>query len=42
LVELGSGVFGIQPGVAHFAHLGGMAAGIVLMMLWRSRSGVRS
>ena len=35
LVELASGVFGIQPGVAHFAHLGGMAAGFLTMMMWR-------
>ena len=35
LVELGSGVYGIQPGVAHFAHLGGMAAGLIMMMAWR-------
>jgi len=35
LVELGSGVYGIQPGVAHFAHLGGMAAGFAMMMAWR-------
>jgi membrane associated rhomboid family serine protease len=37
LVELGSGVFSIQPGVAHFAHLGGMATGFVMMMVWRFR-----
>jgi membrane associated rhomboid family serine protease len=35
LVELGSGVSGIQPGVAHFAHLGGMAAGLIMMLIWR-------
>jgi membrane associated rhomboid family serine protease len=35
LMELGMGVFGTQQGVAHFAHLGGMAAGYVLIRVWR-------
>jgi membrane associated rhomboid family serine protease len=34
-MELMLGVFGTQQGVAHFAHLGGMAAGYVLIMYWR-------
>ena len=34
-IELYSGVTGTQSGVAHFAHLGGMAGGFVLLMLWR-------
>lgn len=35
LLELYFGISGNQPGVAHFAHLGGMLAGIVLIMYWR-------
>lgn len=35
--ELFSGVLGFQPGVAHFAHLGGMLAGIVLILYWRGQ-----
>ena len=36
-IELFLGVTGIQPGVAHFAHLGGMVAGFVLIQYWRGR-----
>jgi membrane associated rhomboid family serine protease len=36
-LELYLGVTGTRQGVAHFAHLGGMAAGYVLLMYWRSR-----
>jgi membrane associated rhomboid family serine protease len=36
-IELFLGVTGIQPGVAHFAHLGGMAAGFGLIQYWRGR-----
>ncbi|EIL94745.1 rhomboid family intramembrane serine protease [Rhodanobacter spathiphylli] len=35
--ELTMGVTGIEPGVAHFAHLGGMLGGIVLIQYWRGR-----
>ena len=35
LMELSLGVFGTQQGVAHFAHLGGMAAGYLLILYWR-------
>ena len=35
--ELTMGVTGIEPGVAHFAHLGGMLGGIVLIQFWRGR-----
>jgi membrane associated rhomboid family serine protease len=31
LVELGSGVFGTQKGVAHFAHLGGMVGAFAVL-----------
>jgi len=37
LVELLSGVTGWMPGVAHFAHLGGMLGGWVLLEYWRGR-----
>jgi membrane associated rhomboid family serine protease len=36
-VELFSGVTGWMPGVAHFAHLGGMLGGWVLLEYWRGR-----
>jgi membrane associated rhomboid family serine protease len=38
ILELSMGVFGTSQGVAHFAHLGGMATGYVLIRFWRSRS----
>jgi membrane associated rhomboid family serine protease len=34
LVELGSGVFGTQIGVAHFAHLGGMVGAFAVLQFW--------
>ena len=37
LLELVLGVFGTSQGVAHFAHLGGMAAGAAMMLFWRGR-----
>ena len=36
-IELVLGVTGTQAGVAHFAHLGGMAAGCVMIQYWRGR-----
>ena len=38
LVELASGIFGSGDGVAHFAHLGGMIFGLLLILLWRKKS----
>ena len=35
--ELLFGVTGIQPGVAHFAHLGGMLGGALSILYWRTR-----
>lgn len=35
--ELYMGVTGTLAGVAHFAHLGGMAGGFVLLQYWRGR-----
>ncbi|HZV23339.1 MAG TPA: rhomboid family intramembrane serine protease, partial [Luteimonas sp.] len=37
IVELFSGVTGFQPGVAHFAHLGGMLFGWLLIRYWRGQ-----
>ena len=34
-IELWSGVTGTSPGVAHFAHLGGMLFGLLLILYWR-------
>ena len=36
-IELFLGVTGSQAGVAHFAHLGGMAIGFVLIEYWRGK-----
>ena len=36
-LELYLGVTGTQAGVAHFAHLGGMLGGYILLRLWRRR-----
>jgi len=41
LLELYLGVTGSQAGVAHFAHLGGMAAGYALLVYWRHGRPVR-
>lgn len=40
-LELFFGVTGTQAGVAHFAHLGGMAFGFALIMYWRNQPPVR-
>ena len=37
LLELLLGVFACSQGVAHFAHLGGMAAGYLLIRYWRAQ-----
>lgn len=37
VLELILGVFGTSQGVAHFAHLGGMATGYLLIEYWRRR-----
>ena len=38
VMELYLGATGSRDGVAHFAHLGGAAAGFVLIMYWRLRA----
>jgi membrane associated rhomboid family serine protease len=37
LIELFSGLTRTQQGVAHFAHLGGMAGGALCILYWRAR-----
>jgi membrane associated rhomboid family serine protease len=37
-LELYLGVTGTVQGVAHFAHLGGMATGFVLIRYWRAQA----
>jgi membrane associated rhomboid family serine protease len=37
LFEVGMGVFGYEQGVAHFAHIGGMVGGYLLIRSWRAR-----
>ena len=41
VIELFMGLTGTQPGVAHFAHLGGMAGGFLLIQYWRGRLPIR-
>ncbi|MDZ7748355.1 MAG: rhomboid family intramembrane serine protease [Halofilum sp. (in: g-proteobacteria)] len=36
-IELYLGITGTQAGVAHFAHLGGMVTGLVLILYWRGK-----
>ncbi len=37
LLELFLGVHGVATGVAHFAHLGGMLFGLILMLYWKKK-----
>ncbi len=41
VLELLLGVSGRQPGVAHFAHVGGMLWGLLLLWWWRRRGVIR-
>ncbi len=41
LIELWAGVAGTQQGVAHFAHLGGMLFGFLLIQFWRGKLPVK-
>ncbi len=38
VIELFTGVAGMQAGIAHFAHLGGMLFGFLMIRLWRKRN----
>ncbi len=37
IIELVLGVTGTQAGVAHFAHLGGLVFGLILILYWRGK-----
>ena len=41
LIELFFGVSHIMPGVGHFAHLGGMITGILLILYWKHNGTIR-
>ncbi len=41
LAELFLGVGGLEPSVAHFAHLGGMLGGAAMILFWRVKDGAR-
>jgi membrane associated rhomboid family serine protease len=41
VLELVLGVTGTQEGVAHFAHLGGMLGGALMLLYWRATGFVR-
>ena len=36
-IELALGIFGTRAGIAHFAHLGGLIFGFILIMFWKKR-----
>jgi membrane associated rhomboid family serine protease len=40
-IELYLGVTGTQAGVAHFAHLGGMIGGFIMLRYWRITAAMR-
>ena len=42
VMELFLGVTGLQSGVAHFAHLGGMLVGWALIVYWRKRGEINN
>ena len=37
VIELVTGVLGTHDGVAHFAHLGGMLFGLILLLIWKKQ-----
>jgi membrane associated rhomboid family serine protease len=41
-IELALGVFGTRAGIAHFAHLGGLIFGFVLILYWKKRHSLYS
>lgn len=38
VIELFTGVFGIGGGIAHFAHLGGMLFGYLIILYWKKKN----
>ena len=41
-IELVNGVVGTRAGIAHFAHLGGMLGGFLVLMIWKRKSRPRN
>ena len=41
VIELFFGISGRMPGVAHFAHVGGMLWGFLLLWYWKRRGTIR-
>ncbi len=41
-IELALGVFGTRAGIAHFAHLGGLIFGFILILYWKKRHSLYS
>jgi membrane associated rhomboid family serine protease len=37
VIELVTGIVGTHDGVAHFAHLGGMLFGLILILIWKKQ-----
>ncbi len=37
-IELVTGIFDTSSGIAHFAHLGGMLFGIILILIWKKKN----
>lgn len=37
-IELVTGIFDTTSGIAHFAHLGGMIFGIILILIWKKKN----
>jgi membrane associated rhomboid family serine protease len=35
ILELLAGMFGLEPGIANFGHLGGIVTGVILMSYWK-------
>ena len=38
-IELITGIIGTNDGIAHFAHLGGMLVGLIIILIWRKKAG---
>ena len=38
VIELATGLLGTNDGVAHFAHLGGMLFGLILILVWKKNN----
>ena len=37
VIELLTGIFSTSDGVAHFAHLGGMLVGLIIILIWKKK-----